>query len=64
MAIARRAKTALTKASRRKPLHKDTAVDHAVTEHRYRSLVAALDAVDRQFRCDGQPPRFDPLKVE
>ena len=39
----------------------ERAVDRAVTEHRYRSLVAALDAVDRQFRSDGQPPRFEPL---
>ena len=59
MAIARRAKTALTKASRRKPLHKDTAVDGAVTEHRYRSLVMAIAALHAQRRADGLTYRFD-----
>ena len=37
----------------------DTAVQRLVQQDRYRSLTAALDAVDRKWRSNGQPHRFD-----
>ena len=38
----------------------ESAVDRMVRAERHRSLIAALDAVGRQWKSDGKPHRFTP----